>query len=69
MSLEKQLEYASIGFSVLGAVVATTTQQLAYLATPVAFALILNSSNRRNCSDLKLKKVKILPSYRKGKVL
>jgi hypothetical protein len=47
MSLEKKLEYASIGFSALGAVLATATQQLAYLATPVTLALILNLSNRQ----------------------
>jgi phosphatidylserine/phosphatidylglycerophosphate/cardiolipin synthase-like enzyme len=47
MSIEKNIEYAAIGFSALGAAVALATQQVVYLATPFTISLAISLSNRQ----------------------
>lgn len=47
MSIGKNFEYAAIGFSALGTVVALATQQLIYLATPLTLSLAISLSNRQ----------------------
>jgi phosphatidylserine/phosphatidylglycerophosphate/cardiolipin synthase-like enzyme len=47
MGIEKNIEYAAIGFSALGAAVALATQQLVYLATPFTISLAISLSNRQ----------------------
>ncbi len=47
MSIEKNIEYASIGLSAIGAAVALATQQLIYLATPLTVSLAISLSNRQ----------------------
>ncbi|WP_373542047.1 phospholipase D-like domain-containing protein [Chamaesiphon sp.] len=42
-----QTEYASIGLSVIGAVAAVVTQQIAYIATPLTLSLSLSLINRQ----------------------